>query len=113
MPVYKQQAKHLKVARKAALDGDAAAARRAMLDWARLQWPDDAPRSVGSIAARVSAPLADELQSLSRLSYGPESAPWDGRDFARALRSFAVTDDRQTEDAEALPRLLPATSDRN
>ncbi len=60
VPIHRQQAKHLKAARKAALDGDGAGVRRAMLDWAALQWPTDVPRSIGVLATRVSAPLSDE-----------------------------------------------------
>ena len=53
IPVHKRQARSLKEARKAALQNDAATVRSAMLAWGRLQWPDNAPRSVGEIATRV------------------------------------------------------------
>ena len=53
-PLYKQQARFLKLARKAALSGDAAALRDAMIDWARLQWPADSPRNIGDLAKRES-----------------------------------------------------------
>jgi hypothetical protein len=53
-PLHKQQARWLKEARKSALDGDGAGVRLALLEWGRLQWPDDAPRSVGALATRVS-----------------------------------------------------------
>ena len=38
-PVYRQQAKLVKAARKAALAGDGAALRSALLDWGRLDLP--------------------------------------------------------------------------
>lgn len=114
MPIHKQQAKFLKAARKAALAADAATVRSALIDWAALQWPDEPLRSIGTIAERVSAPLADELLSLSRLSYGPQSAEWNGAALAKALRSFAVlSDDDSSTSEELLPPLMPATSDRN
>lgn len=113
VPIHKQQAKFLKAARKAALAADAATVRSALIDWAALQWPDDAPRSIGNIALRVAAPLSDELLALSRLSYGPESADWNGAALAKALRSFAVLSDDASESEELLPPLMPATSDRN
>ena len=84
-----------------------------MISWGQLQWPDDAPRSIGIIAQRVSAPLADELLALSRLSYGPESAEWNGAALAKALRSFAVLSAKAEQSDELLPPLMPATSDRN
>lgn len=113
VPIHKQQAKFLKGARKAALAADAAGVRRALISWGLLQWPDDAPRSIGVIAGRVSEPLADELRALSRLSYGPESADWNGAALAKALRSFAVLTEDNAQDRELLPPLLPTTSARN
>lgn len=113
VPIHKQQAKFLKNARKAALAADAATVRSALIDWGQLQWPDDAPRSIGTIAKRVSSPMSDELAALSRLSYGPESEEWNGAALAKSLRSFAVLDDESSQSEELLPPLMPATSDRN
>ena len=108
VPLHKQQARHLKVARKAALAGDAAGVRQALLDWGRLQWPDKPPRSVGRLAEAVSSPLSDELQRLSGISYGPAGGDWNGEALAKALRSFAVVDESvESEKADLLPPLLP------
>jgi hypothetical protein len=107
-PIYKQQAKFLKVARKAALAGDGAGVRNSVLEWARLQWPNDVPRSIGELALRVSAPLSDELQKLSSASYGPGGRDWDGAAVAKALRSFAVLGSDDPADArDPLPPLMP------
>ncbi|MGB5627305.1 MAG: BatD family protein [Woeseiaceae bacterium] len=107
-PIYKRQAKLVRAARKAALAGNDAALRVAMLEWGRLQWPDNAPRSVGALAERVSSPLADELNRLSRASYGRGASDWDGAALAKALRSIVVL--REHAEAghhEALPPLMP------
>jgi BatD DUF11 like domain len=109
VPLHKQQARHVKVARKAAMAGDGAAVRQAMLEWGRLEWPDDAPRSIGALAARVSSPLADELRRLSTLSYGPASADWDGEPLAKALRSFSVPGEAGKTAADPLPPLMPGS----
>ena len=109
-PLHKQQARLLKAARKAALAGDGAGVRHAMLEWGRLQWPDNTPRSVGALARRVSAPLSDELARLSRAAYGPEGEGWDGQALSKSLRSFAVLDDDSKESAsDPLPPLMPQT----
>jgi hypothetical protein len=109
-PLHKQQARYLKAARKAALAGDGAGVRQAMLEWGRLQWPDDVPRSIGALARRVSAPLADELMRLSRAAYGPSGEGWDGDALAKSLRSFAVLDDKDAgESRDPLPPLMPQT----
>lgn len=108
IPLHKQQARHLKAARKAALAGDAAALRAAMLDWGALQWPDDVPRSIGVLATRVSTPLSDELGKLSRASYGPGEKEWSGEAIAKAIRSFAVLPERVAAQSEdLLPPLMP------
>lgn len=108
IPVYKQQARLAKAARNASAAGDAAATRAAVVEWGQLQWPDNAPRSVGEIAERVSPPLCDELKNLSAASYGNGGAEWDGKRLAKALRSIDVLADgviATTEDP--LPPLLP------
>ncbi len=107
-PIYKQQARWLKAARKAALAGDDHGVRSAMLEWGRLQWPDNAPRSIGVLSERVSSPLADELRKLSGASYGPGGRAWDGEALAKSLRSFAVVSDAVPDATKnPLPTLLP------
>lgn len=107
-PVHKQQAKHMKAARKAALANDGNGVRAALLDWGRLQWPDSPPRSLGAMAKHVSSPLADELRRLSSASYGPGTRDWDGAALAKALRSFAVVENnRQAKNEDLLPPLMP------
>ena len=109
-PAYRQQSKLLKDARKAALAGDAAALRKAMLDWAVLQWPDRPPRSIGELASRVSSPLSDELEALSRSSYGAGDHAWGGESMAKAIRSFsALPESGKAAQSEALPPLMPPT----
>lgn len=109
-PLHKQQARCLRQARKAALAGDAAGVKSALFDWARLQWPDRPPRNLGDLSARVTDPLAAELDELSRRSYGPgaRDGSWNGEALAKALRSFAIRDHRRgREPGHALPPLMP------
>ena len=108
VPLHKQQARHLKSARKAALAGDAGQVRQALLEWGRLQWPDKPPRSIGRLAEGVSDPLHSELKQLSGSSYGPNGGGWNGEELAKALRSFAVVDDHAAaKSQEILPPLMP------
>jgi len=108
-PLHRQQARCLKAARKAAVAGDGPALRQALLEWGRLQWPDDAPRSIGALAKRVSAPLSAQLAALSDAAYGPNGAGWDGSELARSLRSFAVVDAAPPQRDDPLPPLMPQT----
>ena len=99
-PLYKQQARLLKAARKAALASDEQGVRAAMLKWGRIQFPDNAPRSIGVLSERVSSPLADELRKLSGASYGPGERAWDGEALAKSLRSFAVVSAAAQDDSQ-------------
>ena len=107
IPLYRQQSRCLRQARKAALEGDAAGVKAAMLDWARLQWPEHAPLSIGDIATRVSSPLADELAKLSRATYGAGAQEWDGAALASSLRSFSTSFDTEETPRDRLPPLMP------
>jgi len=107
VPRHKRQSRLLKSARKAARAGDAAGAKQSLLDWAALEWPEDAPRSIGALAGRVSPDLAGELDRFSSLSYGPQRGEFDGEALASAIRSFSVLSDEKTENQEQLPPLMP------
>ncbi len=107
-PVQKQQKELIKAARKAASAEDGDGVRAALLQWARLQWPDDAPRSLGDLADRVAPPLADELRSLSTASYSAAGGRWDAAALASALRTITVVARREDAAAgEPLPPLMP------
>ena len=107
-PAHKQQALCLKRARKAAVAGDGAAVRAAVLEWGSLQWANNAPRSIGEIANRVAPPLADELRVLSSASYGPNGGDFNGEALARALKSPTIRAEHAAVPVrESLPPLMP------
>jgi hypothetical protein len=108
VPPHKQQSRLLKDARKAARAGDGNGVKQSLLQWAAIEWPDDAPRSLGALAERVSADLAEELRRFSSLSYGPQPGDFDGEALARAIRSFSVLKPDSASDDETLPPLMPA-----
>jgi hypothetical protein len=107
-PVHKRQAQLLKAARKAAIEGNGAGVRATVLEWGGLQWPDEAPRSIGELSSRVESPLADELRKLSSASYGPNGGDWDGEALAKALKSVSIlTPYEEPVASEQLPPLMP------
>jgi len=107
-PIYKQQARFVKTAKKAAAAGDKAGVRQALIEWGRLQWPDDAPRNIGEVAMRVASPLSEELRNLSASSYSSVAGEWDGKALARAMRSISVLiEDSEAATASPLPPLMP------
>ena len=108
-PIYKQQAKHLKAARKAAKAGDGAAIRSALLEWGRLEWPHDAPLNIGNLAGRVAMPLSVQLEQLCRADYGRERTSFDGEALAKSLRSISILqDEKERRATDSLPPLMPA-----
>lgn len=109
-PIHKQQAKLLKAARKAAIGADAVEVKSNLLEWAKLQWPNEAIRSVGDIARRVSVPLSTQLETLSSASYGPGERTWDGAALAKSLRSFSILqNEADAGTSDELPPLSPVS----
>ncbi len=107
-PTYKQQARFVKAARKAASAGDKPGVRAALIEWSRLQWPDDAPRSIGELAKRVAPPLSEQLRDLSASSYSSNAPDWDGSSLAKMLRSISVlVEDGEVTAENPLPPLMP------
>lgn len=93
----------LKRAREACRANDAATARKALLEWARVRLgPDAAPGNLGALARSVPAPLGAELERLEACLYGPDATPWQGAQLAAALArldSVARPADGAGEDA--------------
>ena len=110
-PIYKQQAKFIKAARRAAKTGDVSAVKDALLEWGRLEWPQDAPRSLGGFADRVAEPLATELRNMSAATYGANGTNWNADELMTALRKITPLRDQEKEAAAAhpLPPLMPPT----
>ena len=108
VPLHKQQSRLLKEARKAARAGDGDGVKQALLQWAAIEWSDNAPRSLGALADRVTPDLAGELRRFSSLSYGPQPGEFDGEALAAAIRSFSVLKPDESSDDESLPPLMPA-----
>ncbi len=67
----------LRALRDACQADDADAASQALLALARIEWPDDPPRGLGALAARLDKG-AREVASLDRRLYGAQASPWQG-----------------------------------
>ncbi len=109
-PIYKQQAKLLKEARKAARAGDGAAIRAALLRWGRLEWPEDPPLNIGDFADRVAMPLSTQLDALCRADYGPSGDSLDREALAKSLRTISVLqEEKEQKPTDVLPPLMPSS----
>lgn len=74
--------------RNACRTGDSRAARDAMLDWGLACWPDQPPRSLGSLARLADDAVAAELAALQDALYAPQMAAWQGDGLYRAVAAF-------------------------
>ncbi|MEO8717633.1 MAG: BatD family protein [Burkholderiales bacterium] len=84
-----RRAAALRALRRACATNDRLAAQAALLDLGRAEWPDEPPRGLTALAARLSAGV-DELVALDRSLYGVGGSLWEGRSvwetFRRGLR---------------------------
>jgi hypothetical protein len=93
--------------RDACNKSDARAAAAALLDWAAATWPDQPPRSLGALAARV-AHGAEAIRELEAALYGANPQRWIGAPLWRACEegllrpAKAATAPSHAEDAPPL-----------
>ena len=95
--------------RRACESNDMAAAARALLDWAAAEWPDDPPRSLGALAARLVEGRG-EVETLERALYGARGKPWLGSElwhaFDKGLQTLTGPGE-QTNSKSGLSPLYP------
>jgi hypothetical protein len=109
-PIYKQQAKLLRKARKAAIEGDAKSVKLLLLNWGRLQWRENTPNSMRELSELVTEPLSLELDRFCEVTYGPNSNDsWDGQVLAKALRKITIKKTfKDLSEKDILPPLMPS-----
>ena len=70
---------------------DAAAARKALLDWAKRRWPSACPVGLEDLARRCSGELGREIERLNRALYRDPEPGWQGQILWATFRSDPVT----------------------
>jgi hypothetical protein len=70
---------------QACIANDCHASAEALLDLARAEWPDDPPRGLSALAARLEVGRV-ELIALDRRLYGTDGSRWDGSEFWEVFR---------------------------
>jgi len=99
LPVAVPQRKAaLQALQQACAANDRHAAADALLNLARTQWPDNPPRGLGALAARLDAG-AKEIGALDRCLYGSGESPWEGSALWNAVRNGL-----QAKRSEQLPK---------
>lgn len=82
---------------------DPAASRDAILTFAAALWPEDPPRTLAAIAARVEGPARDALLDLEARLYGTRAGPWDAAAFLKALAPLLEASRRRARKSQADP----------
>jgi len=108
-PLYKKLELQLRKAKNAALANEKEKFKQAFVDWARLQWPDNIPLSLGEVADRVDKPLSDELKIFNKITYGSDhNELWDGKAMAKAIKKISFLDASNNKSKKReLPALAP------
>ena len=82
--------------RQACQQHDPQAAKRALLAWARLHWPDDPPLSLGALASRVDeAQFAGELSALDKSLYVAGNATWRADQLLHLFNAYLKQVDKR------------------
>ena len=108
-PGYKKREKYLRKAKYAAQKNEKEKFKKALFEWANIQWPNDKPRSIEEIAVRVENPFSNELISFNRVAYGPkQNYPWDGKIMVNAIKNISLlTEPDKQKSFRSLPTLAP------
>ncbi len=91
--------------REACDDNDGSRARRLLLEWGDVRFPDEAPTSLGALAALLPEALARPISDLERDLYGPGSGEWDGQELRAAIKNVDSVD--RASDMTSGDGLLP------
>ena len=75
----------LRELRAACRESEGRRARALLLKWGALRFPDQPPRSLGTLAASLPQELAEAVRDLERSLYGPAEDSWDGARLSGAL----------------------------
>lgn len=101
------QANPLAAIKTACLQNNPQAAKIAILDWAKQQWPQQNPLNLGEIT-EVSPELIAALKDLETILYAPHSQAWDGATFWSIFeKAIRVKKSKANSRKQALPPLYP------
>ena len=99
--------------RRACREDDPRAVRTALLDWAAGRWPDDPPRGLDALAARLGgADAARRLAELDAACYAPAPVSFDGSTFWSSIGGLLVEPSARGSGSsrDPLPPLWPGSA---
>lgn len=78
----------LKQLRAACGAADAKRAQQLLLEWAKLEFAEDPPQSLGTLGERVPVAMAAEIAALEAHLYGLRDSPWSGSELGREIKAL-------------------------
>ena len=94
--------------KKACLANDAQQAKTALINWARLYWPDSPPSNLGDIGKRLGNDVNIQIEQLNQTLYSNKSVIWQGNALWQALSCATRSKPKTTtKDQELLLPLYP------
>jgi hypothetical protein len=87
--------------RKACSANDPSAVRIALLDWARLRWPQRTVNNLITLRELGGAPLAAELDRLDASRYASDEATWEAGSLLAAVEAVSASAPADARPAEA------------
>ncbi len=78
---------YLKLLKRACAQNNPTMAKQALLDWARIMWPDQSISSIDAIKSFCTGDMQIKIDKLNTCLYGKEPAKWDGADFLKIFES--------------------------
>ena len=78
---------YLKVIKDACKKNDPNETKQALLEWARIKWPESRMTSLTEIKSYCGADLQIKLDELNNILYGKCNEKWNGTDFLKCFES--------------------------
>ncbi|NNL06226.1 MAG: protein BatD [Gammaproteobacteria bacterium] len=87
---------------KACSRGDADKTKDALLEWAKLRWPQRAIASLADIADASPHDLREQVHALNSALYSPHASDWDPAALRSAFQAFNSQQQKKTKNAESI-----------
>ncbi len=84
----------LKAVEQACRENDPQQCKQALLNWARHNWSERPPRSLGEISRRFDHAISDHFDALNNALYSNTGGSWKGDEFWLAFRRCAKNNKR-------------------
>jgi oxygen tolerance protein BatD len=87
---------YLKQLKQACAVNDVAMAKQALLDWAKIMWPEKNITSIDAVKKVCAENLQLKIDELNSCLYGKEHGKWNGAEFLKVFESQAF-DNKKSE----------------